>query len=99
MAAPSLATESAASGAYPAFRFGQRERKLLASVQAYVDAQVLAAAYVVATPADTSDWTSTDPTTLNSAMNRLISSYNDLLTKLDADAGVTDTNYKSLLTP
>lgn len=37
MATPSLATEAAAAGNYPAFRFNQRERKLLASVQAYVD--------------------------------------------------------------
>lgn len=37
MAAPSLATEAAAAGAYPAFRFNQRERKLLESVKEYVD--------------------------------------------------------------
>lgn len=37
MAAPSLSTEAAAAGSYPANRFNQRERKLLASVKAYVD--------------------------------------------------------------
>lgn len=38
MATPSLATEAAAAGSYPQFRFNQRERKLLASVKAYLDA-------------------------------------------------------------
>lgn len=38
MATPSFATEAAAAGNYPAFRFNQRERKLLASVKAYLDA-------------------------------------------------------------
>ena len=38
MAIPSLATEAAAAGPYPALRFNQRERKLLASVKVYVDA-------------------------------------------------------------
>lgn len=37
MATPNLATEAAAAGGYPAYRFNQRERKLLASVKAYVD--------------------------------------------------------------
>lgn len=35
---PDMATEAAAAGHYPANRFNQRERKLLESVQAYVDA-------------------------------------------------------------
>lgn len=34
MSTPSLATEAAAAGSYPTSRFGQRERKLLASVAA-----------------------------------------------------------------
>jgi hypothetical protein len=38
MATPSLSTQAAAAGNYPAFNFGNRERKLLASVKAYVDA-------------------------------------------------------------
>lgn len=38
MATPSLATEAAAAGSYPSFRFNARERKLLASVKVYVDA-------------------------------------------------------------
>jgi hypothetical protein len=37
MSNPSLATEAAAAGSYPANRFNQRERKLLASVKEYVD--------------------------------------------------------------
>jgi hypothetical protein len=37
MSNPSLATEAALAGSYPAFRFNQRERKLLATVQDYVD--------------------------------------------------------------
>lgn len=37
MTTPSLATEAALAGNYPAFRFNQRERKLLASVKTYVD--------------------------------------------------------------
>lgn len=37
MAAPDFATEAAAAGSYPANRFNQRERKLLASVKTYVD--------------------------------------------------------------
>lgn len=37
MAAPSLTTEVAAAGKYPANRFNQRERKVLESVKAYVD--------------------------------------------------------------
>lgn len=37
MAAPSLATEAAAAGNYPSRRFNKRERKMLASVKAYVD--------------------------------------------------------------
>lgn len=36
----SLATEAAQAPKYPALRFNMRERKLLESVQAYVDAQV-----------------------------------------------------------
>ena len=38
MATPSLATEASRAGGYPAYRFNQRERKLLASVKAYLDA-------------------------------------------------------------
>ncbi len=38
MSTPSFATEAAQAGGYPAFRFNQRERKLLASVKAYLDA-------------------------------------------------------------
>jgi len=37
MSNPSLSTEAARAGSYPAFRFNQRERKLLASVKDYVD--------------------------------------------------------------
>lgn len=37
MSAPSLSTEVAGVGKYPAGRFGQRERKLLESVKAYAD--------------------------------------------------------------
>lgn len=37
MSTPNLATEAAAAGGYPAYRFNPRERKLLASVKAYVD--------------------------------------------------------------
>jgi hypothetical protein len=37
MAAPDLATEASAAGAYPSTRFNQRERKLLESVKDYVD--------------------------------------------------------------
>ena len=37
MSTPSLATEAALAGNYPSARFNQRERKLLASVQEYVD--------------------------------------------------------------
>ena len=36
----SLATEASQAPKYPALRFNMRERKLLESVQAYVDAQV-----------------------------------------------------------
>lgn len=38
MATPSFATEAAAAGSYPGNRFNQRERKMLASVKAYLDA-------------------------------------------------------------
>lgn len=38
MATPSFATEAAAAGNYPSLRFNQRERKLLASTKAYLDA-------------------------------------------------------------
>lgn len=38
MATPSFATQAAAAGNYPAFRFNKREQKLLASVKAYLDA-------------------------------------------------------------
>lgn len=38
MATPSFATEAAAAGNYPQFRFNQRERKLMDSVKAYLDA-------------------------------------------------------------
>lgn len=38
MSAPSLATEASLAGNYPSNRFNQRERKLLESVKAYVDA-------------------------------------------------------------
>lgn len=37
MATPSFLTEASAAGNYPAFRFNQRERKLLASVNDYID--------------------------------------------------------------
>lgn len=37
MATPSLSTEAGLAGNYPAFKFNQRERKLLASVKTYVD--------------------------------------------------------------
>lgn len=37
MSNPSLATEAGLAGNYPAFRFNQRERKLLATVKDYVD--------------------------------------------------------------
>lgn len=36
MATPNMATEAALAGGYPQFRFNQRERKLLASVLAYL---------------------------------------------------------------
>lgn len=46
MTTPSFATEAALAGNYPEFRFNQRERKLLASTKAYVDAlQAVASAY------------------------------------------------------
>lgn len=38
MATPSFATQAAAAGNYPAFRFNKREQKLLASTKAYLDA-------------------------------------------------------------
>lgn len=38
MSTPSLSTEAARAGDYPGRRFGARERKLLASTKAYVDA-------------------------------------------------------------
>lgn len=38
MSTPSFATEAAAAGNYPQFRFNQRERKLLESVKEYLDA-------------------------------------------------------------
>lgn len=38
MSTPSFATEAAAAGDYPNQRFNQRERKLLASTKAYLDA-------------------------------------------------------------
>ena len=38
MATPTFATQAAAAGAYPAFRFNKREQKLLASIQAAVGA-------------------------------------------------------------
>lgn len=38
MATPSFATQAAAAGNYPAFRFNKREQKLLASVKDYLDA-------------------------------------------------------------
>ncbi len=44
MATPSLATEAAAAGGYPSVRFNQRERKILASVKAYVDGLAAVAA-------------------------------------------------------
>lgn len=37
MSTPSMSTEAGLAGNYPSTRFGQRERKLLASVKAYVD--------------------------------------------------------------
>jgi hypothetical protein len=48
MATPNLATEAAAAGNYPAYRFNPRERKLLASVKAYVDGAAAAAYSAVA---------------------------------------------------
>lgn len=44
MSAISLATEAAAAGAYPAKRFGKRERKLLESAKANASYACLAAA-------------------------------------------------------
>lgn len=38
MSAPSLSTEAGLAGSYPALRFNARERVLLSSVKAYVDA-------------------------------------------------------------
>lgn len=38
MTTPSFSTEAAAAGNYPSERFNQRERKLLASTKAYLDA-------------------------------------------------------------
>lgn len=38
MATPSFSTEAGRAGNYPALRFNQRERKLLASAKAYLDA-------------------------------------------------------------
>lgn len=38
MATPNFTNEANAAGNYPAYRFNQRERKLLESVQAYIDA-------------------------------------------------------------
>lgn len=38
MTTPSFATQAAAAGNYPAFRFNKREQKLLASVKDYLDA-------------------------------------------------------------
>ena len=38
MATPSFATQAAAAGNYPAFRFNKREQKLMASVKEYLDA-------------------------------------------------------------
>lgn len=43
MATPSLALEAAAAGSYPSLRFNQRERKMLASVKAYLDAGISSA--------------------------------------------------------
>lgn len=43
MATPSFATEAGLAGNYPVFRFGQRERKMLASVKAYLDAGISSA--------------------------------------------------------
>lgn len=43
MTTPSFATEAAAAGGYPANRFNQRERKLLASVLAYITGSVVPA--------------------------------------------------------
>jgi hypothetical protein len=40
MSTPSFATEAALAGNYPSFRFNQRERKLMASVKAYLDAGI-----------------------------------------------------------
>lgn len=40
-----------------------------------------------------------DPASLKDAINRLAASMNALLAKLDADSGVTDTNYQSTLKP
>lgn len=43
MSAISLATEAAGAGTYPANRFNKRERKLLESVKAYLDAGISSA--------------------------------------------------------
>lgn len=48
MATPNLATEAAAAGNYPAFRFNPRERKVLASVKAYVDGAAASAFSAIA---------------------------------------------------
>ncbi len=47
------------------------------------------------------DWDSVagDPATIKACVNRLAAAFADLLAKLDADAGVTDTDYASTLLP
>lgn len=44
------------------------------------------------------DWNG-DPASIKDAINRLAAAMEGLLAKLDADAGVTDTDYKSTLLP
>ena len=79
-------TEIAGAGNYPSTRLRQRERKILEVAETLTDAVG-------------ADWASTDPTTLVAAINRLAASYKDLLAKLDADAGITDTDYEATLLP
>ena len=44
------------------------------------------------------DWNG-DPASIKDAINRLAAAMEGLLAKLDADAGVNDTDYKSTLLP
>jgi hypothetical protein len=69
---------------------GTRDRALAQTVETTADSF---------TPDETTEWASTDPTTLNTAINRLAAAFKALLAKLDDDAGVTDTDYESTLLP